>query len=327
MNYKVMDNTHRERKTTSEEDKLYDDIRRLKKEKNAIVLAHYYQSPLIQEIADFVGDSLGLSQQAATTQAKIIVFAGVHFMAETAKIINPKKKVIIPDLDASCSLAESCQPKDFKKLRDQYPDHKVITYINCSAEIKAMSDIVCTSSNAEKVIESVPEDQPIIFAPDKNLGEYMIKKTGRNMILWDGLCLVHEAFALDKILVLQQKHPEAQFIAHPESNKDILRIASYIGSTSGMINHVKNNRFNEFIVATEAGILYQMQKEVPHKTLIPAPAKENNTCACSECAFMKLNTLEKLYQCLKAEAPEVNVSEKIRKKAAVPIKRMLELSN
>lgn len=302
-------------------------IRSLTIEKNAIILAHYYQSPLIQKVADFVGDSLGLSQQAASTEAEIIVFAGVHFMAETAKIINHDKRVIIPDLAASCSLAESCPPEDFKKLVDRYPDHIVVTYINCTAEIKAMSDIVCTSSNAEKIIGSVPDDRPIIFAPDKNLGEYMKKKTGRDMILWDGLCLVHEAFAIDKILALHQKHPDAQFIAHPESNPTILKIASYIGSTSGIIDHVKTSPYNEFIVATEAGILYQMQKEVPHKTLIPAPAKEDNTCACSECAFMKLNTLEKLYQCLKNEAPEVNVSEQLRKRAAVPIQRMLELSN
>ncbi len=315
------------RKTSLKEDELMERIRSLTIEKNAIILAHYYQSPLIQKVADFVGDSLGLSQQAASTEAEIIVFAGVHFMAETAKIINHDKRVIIPDLAASCSLAESCPPEDFKKLVDRYPDHIVVTYINCSAEIKAMSDIVCTSSNAEKIIGSVPDDRPIIFAPDKNLGEYMKKKTGRDMILWDGLCLVHEAFAIDKILALHQKHPDAQFIAHPESNPTILKIASYIGSTSGMIDHVKTSPYNEFIVATEAGILYQMQKEVPHKTLIPAPAKEDNTCACSECAFMKLNTLEKLYQCLKNEAPEVNVSEQLRKRAAVPIQRMLELSN
>lgn len=315
------------RKTSLKEDELMERIRSLTIEKNAIILAHYYQSPLIQKVADFVGDSLGLSQQAASTEAEIIVFAGVHFMAETAKIINHDKRVIIPDLAASCSLAESCPPEDFKKLVDRYPDHIVVTYINCTAEIKAMSDIVCTSSNAEKIIGSVPDDRPIIFAPDKNLGEYMKKKTGRDMILWDGLCLVHEAFAIDKILALHQKHPDAQFIAHPESNPTILKIASYIGSTSGIIDHVKTSPYNEFIVATEAGILYQMQKEVPHKTLIPAPAKEDNTCACSECAFMKLNTLEKLYQCLKNEAPEVNVSEQLRKRAAVPIQRMLELSN
>jgi quinolinate synthase len=227
---------------------------------------------------------------------------------------------------AGCSLAESCPPDDFRKFLDLHPDHVVITYINCSAEIKTMSDIVCTSSNAEKIIESVPRDQPIIFAPDKNLGKYLIEKTGRDMILWDGACLVHEAFAIDKILTLHSKHPNAKFIAHPESTPQILTVASYIGSTSGMINHVKTNPASKFIVATEAGILYQMQKEVPHKTFIPAPAKEDNTCACSECGFMKMNTLEKLYMCLKNEAPEVDVSEEIRAQAIVPIQRMLDLS-
>ncbi len=314
-------------RTTLTESELFDDIRKLKESKNAVLLAHYYQEPAIQEISDFVGDSLALSQQAASTQADLIVFAGVHFMAETAKIINPTKKVVIPDLNAGCSLADSCPPDKFRKFIDSRPDHVVISYINCSAEIKTMSDIVCTSSNAEKIIESVPKDQPIIFAPDKNLGKYLIEKTGRDMILWDGACLVHEAFAIDKILALHDKHPEAKFIAHPESTPQILTVASYIGSTSGMINHVKTNPATKFIVATEAGILHQMQKEVPHKTFIPAPAKEDNTCACSECGYMKMNTLEKLYWCLKNETPEVDVSEKIRAKAIVPIQRMLELSN
>ncbi|TDI68441.1 MAG: quinolinate synthase NadA [Bacteroidetes bacterium] len=315
-----------ESRTTLKESELFDEIRRLKEEKNAVLLAHYYQEPAIQEISDFVGDSLGLSQQAANTEADIIVFAGVHFMAETAKIINPGKKVIIPDLNAGCSLSESCPPDEFRKFLDLHPDHVVITYINCSAEIKTMSDIVCTSSNAEKIIESVPKDQPIIFAPDKNLGKYLIEKTGRDMVLWDGACLVHEAFAIDKILTLHSEHPDAKFIAHPESTPEVLKVASYIGSTSGMIKHVKTSPFTKFIVATEAGILHQMQKEVPHKTLIPAPAKEDNSCACSECGFMKMNTLEKLYMCLKNEAPEVDVSEKIRAQAIVPIQRMLDLS-
>jgi len=306
---------------------LSDEIKNLKRKKNAIILAHYYQEPVIQEIADFVGDSLGLSQQAAKTDADIIVFAGVYFMAETAKIINPDKKVIVPDAQAGCSLAESCHPEDFRNMLNHHPGHKVVTYINCSAEIKAMSDIICTSSNAEKIIESVSQDEPIIFAPDKNLGEYLVKKTGRNMILWDGLCLVHEAFAIDKILSLHAKYPKAKFIAHPESNPKILEIASYIGSTSGMIDYVKNSTFTEFIVATEAGILYQMQKEVPHKKLIPAPVKEDNLCACSECAFMKLNTLEKVLLCLTHESPEVFISEEVRAKAIIPIQRMLELSN
>lgn len=301
-------------------------ILQLKKEKNAVLLAHYYQEPEIQELADFVGDSLELSRQAASTNAKIIIFAGVHFMAETAKIINPNKTVIVPDLKASCSLAESCPPKEFKAFIDAHPGHTVITYINCSAEIKALSDLVCTSSNAEKIINSVPKNQPIIFAPDYNLGRYMIKKTGRDMVLWQGACIVHEAFSIDKILKLHKKHPQAEFIAHPESESQVLDIATYIGSTSGLIKYVKESRSQEFIVATEAGILYKMQMEVPDKLLIPAPANEDNTCACSECAFMKMNTLEKLYQCLKNEAPVVDVAESIRKKALIPINRMLELS-
>jgi len=301
-------------------------ILQLKKEKNAVLLAHYYQEPEIQELADFVGDSLELSRQAASTNAKIIIFAGVHFMAETAKIINPNKTVIVPDLKASCSLAESCPPKEFKAFIDAHPGHTVITYINCSAEIKALSDLVCTSSNAEKIINSVPKNQPIIFAPDYNLGRYMIKKTGRDMVLWQGACIVHEAFSIDKILKLHKKHPQAEFIAHPESESQVLEIATYIGSTSGLIKYVKESQSQEFIVATEAGILYKMQMEVPDKLLIPAPANEDNNCACSECAFMKMNTLEKLYQCLKNEAPVVDVAEAIRKKALIPINRMLELS-
>lgn len=305
---------------------LYEEIGRLKVEKNAVILAHYYQEPEIQDIADFVGDSLDLSRKAANTDADIIVFAGVHFMGETAKILNPKRKVVIPDMNASCSLAESCLPEDFRKLVEDHPDHVVISYINCSAEIKALSDIICTSSNAEKIIDSVPKDQPIIFAPDKNLGAYLINKTGRNMILWDGVCVVHEAFAIDKILELHKKYPEAKFIAHPESSPEILKVASYIGSTKGMINHVKESSYEEFIVATEAGILHEMQKHVPGKRLVPAPVKEDNTCACSECAFMKMNTLEKLYLCLKNERPEIIIPEEIRKKAVVPIERMLELS-
>jgi len=301
-------------------------ILQLKNEKNAVLLAHYYQEPEIQELADFVGDSLELSRQAASTNAKIIIFAGVHFMAETAKIINPNKTVIVPDLKASCSLAESCPPKEFKAFIDAHPGHTVITYINCSAEIKALSDLVCTSSNAEKIINSVPKNQPIIFAPDYNLGRYMIKKTGRDMVLWQGACMVHEAFSIDKILKLHKKHPQAEFIAHPESESQVLEIATYIGSTSGLIKYVKESQSQEFIVATEAGILYKMQMEVPDKLLIPAPANEDNTCACSECAFMKMNTLKKLYQCLKNEAPVVDVAEAIRKKALIPINRMLELS-
>lgn len=302
------------------------EITRIKKEKNVVLLAHYYQRPEIQDLADYVGDSLGLSQQAAKTDADIIAFAGVHFMAETAKILNPTKKVILPDLKAGCSLAESARPDLFKKFIDAHPGHIVITYINCSAEIKAMSDIICTSANAEKIVNAVPVDQPIIFAPDKNLGRHVMKKTGRDMVLWDGACIVHEAFAIDKLLELHKQHPNAKIVAHPESEDHLLKVAHFIGSTTGMINFVKKDAANEFIIATEAGILHQMVKEVPGKSLIPAPSHEDNTCACSECGFMKMNTLEKLYLSLKYEKPEVDVPEAIRKRALVPIQRMLEIS-
>ncbi len=301
-------------------------IIQLKKEKNAVILAHYYQVQEIQEIADYVGDSLGLSQEAEKTDANIILFAGVHFMAETAKILNPNKKVILPDLNAGCSLADSCPPAIFKKFVEAHPDHIVITYINCSAEIKALSNIVCTSSNAVKIVESVPKNIPIIFAPDKNLGNYIIQKTGRKMILWDGSCIVHEAFSIDKLLELYKKNPDAEIIAHPESETHILKTAKYIGSTAGMIAYVKESKSNKFIVATEAGILYKMQQLVPNKILIPAPSHENNTCACSECAFMKLNTLQKVYDCLLNESPEISVPIGIQEKALLPIHRMLELS-
>lgn len=305
---------------------LYERINELRRKKNAVILAHYYQEPEIQDIADYVGDSLGLAQRAAETDASMIVFAGVHFMAETAKILNPDKLVVIPDAGASCSLAESAPPEEFRQFVDAHPDHVVVTYVNCSAEVKAMSDIICTSSNAEKVIASIPPEKPIIFAPDKNLGHYLIGKTGRDMVLWDGVCIVHEAFALDKVLALHKQYPDAEFIAHPESSPEILGVATYIGSTSGMINHVKQSDKTQFIVATEAGILHKMREEVPGKTLIPAPAKEDNTCACSECAFMKMNTLEKLYRCLLNEFPKVDVPEDIRVRALVPIRRMLDLS-
>lgn len=305
---------------------LVEEINRIKKEKNAVILAHYYQRPEIQDIADFVGDSLGLSQQAAKTKADLIVFAGVHFMGETAKILNPQKKVVLPDLKAGCSLSESAPPDLFRSFLDKHPHHIVITYINCTAEIKAMSDIICTSANAEKIVNSIPKNQPIIFAPDKNLGKYLIHKTGRDMVLWEGACIVHEAFAIDKLLELHKHHPHAKIIAHPESETHVLKVANYIGSTTGMINFVKNDPCSEFIIATEAGILHQMAKEVPHKSLIPAPSHEDNTCACSECAFMRLNTLEKLYICLKYELPEIKVPEEIQKKALVPIQRMLEIS-
>ena len=305
---------------------LKEKILKLKKEKNAIILAHYYQEPAIQEIADYVGDSLGLSQEAAKAKAAIILFAGVHFMAETAKILNPNKKVILPDLKAGCSLAESCPPHIFKKFIDAHPNHIVITYVNCSAEIKALSHIVCTSSNAVKIVESVPEKIPIIFAPDKNLGNYINQKTGRKMVLWDGSCVVHEAFSLDKLIALHKKHPEAKIIAHPESETHILATASYIGSTSEMIDYVKTSPYNKFIIATEAGILFKAQQEVPEKVLIPAPSYEDNTCACSECGFMKMNTLQKVYDCLLNESPEIIVPNDIKKKALIPIERMLELS-
>jgi len=306
---------------------LVKEISRLKKEKNAVILAHYYQRPEIQDIADYVGDSLGLSQQAAKTTADLIVFAGVHFMGETAKILNPTKKVVLPDLKAGCSLAESAPSGLFRAFLDRHPGHIVITYINCTAEIKAMSDIICTSANAEKIVNSVPLDKPIIFAPDKNLGKYLINKTGRDMVLWDGACIVHEAFAIDKLLELHKKHPRARIVAHPESETHLLKVAHYIGSTTGMINYVKNDPGDEFIIATEAGILHQMSKEVPHKMLIPAPSHEDNTCACSECAFMRLNTLEKLYLCLKYELPEITVPQEIQRKALIPIQRMLEISH
>lgn len=305
---------------------LRDKINQLKAEKNAIILAHYYQEPDIQMVADYVGDSLGLSQKAAETDADIIVFAGVHFMAETAKILSPSKKVILPDLEAGCSLADSCPPENFKEFVDKHPGHVVITYVNCSAEIKALSDIVCTSANALKIVNSIPKDQPIIFAPDKNLGKYVISQTGRDMVLWDGACIVHEAFSIEKLLKLKESNPAALIIAHPESEEHIINLATYVGSTTGMINYVKQHPDNVFIVATEAGILYKMQQEVPNTELIPAPAKENNTCACSECPYMKLNTLEKLYNCLVSETPEILVSEHIRIQALKPIARMLELS-
>ncbi|MEC8397229.1 MAG: quinolinate synthase NadA [Bacteroidota bacterium] len=299
-------------------------IKRLKKEKKAVLLAHYYQEAEIQELADYLGDSLYLAQAAKEVKAETIVFAGVHFMAETAKIVNPTKKVILPDLNAGCSLADSCPPDDFKKFIDQYPGAHIVTYINCSAEIKALSSIVCTSSNAVKVIDSIPEGETIIFAPDKNLGQYLIKETGRDMILWDGSCIVHEAFSFERIVTLAKENPKAKFIAHPESQSQVLNIAHYIGSTSGLLNYVQSDPSKCFIVATEAGILHEMKKRCPEKTFIPAPV-EDETCACSECAFMKLNTLEKLYLCLEHEQPEVQLSDSLIKKAKIPITRMLKL--
>ena len=300
-------------------------IKKLKKEKNAVILAHYYQDDAIQEVADYLGDSLYLSQQAAKVQNDIIVFAGVHFMAETAKIINPSKKVLLPDLKAGCSLADSCPPDDFAAFKAIHPDALVVSYINCSAEVKMLSDLVCTSSNAKKIIESIPKDQKIIFAPDKNLGAYLNKETGRNMVLWQGSCIVHEAFSFEKIISLIKSYPNAKFIAHPESESPVLDIAHYIGSTSGLLDFVQKDKAKEYIVATEAGILYEMQKRCPKKTFIPAPV-EDDTCACSECAFMKLNTLEKLYRCLLNESPEVKMDKKLMDGARIPIQRMFELS-
>lgn len=296
----------------------------LKREKNAVLLAHYYQNKEIQELADYLGDSLYLAKAAQNIDADIIVFAGVHFMAETAKIINPSKKVLLPDLNAGCSLADSCPPQEFAEFKANYPGAVVVTYINCSAEIKALSDIVCTSSNAVQVIESIDRDTPIIFAPDKNLGRFLIKETGRDLILWDGSCIVHEAFSFEKIVNLAKAHPKAKFIAHPESESQVLDIAHYIGSTSGLLNFVQNDDADSYIVGTEAGIIHEMKKVAPQKNFIPAPV-EDDTCACSECAYMKLNTLEKLYLCIEHEKPEILMDSKLMQKALKPIEKMLRL--
>lgn len=303
---------------------LFEEIERLKKEKNAVVLAHYYQEADIQDVADYIGDSLGLAQEAAKTDADIIVFAGVHFMAETAKILNPTKKVLLPDLNAGCSLSDSCPPPDFARFKAQHPDHIVISYINCSAGIKALSDIICTSSNAKLMVDSLPADQKIIFAPDKNLGAYINKVTGRNMLLWDGACMVHEIFSVEKIVRLKEQHPNAKILAHPECEEPLLQIADFIGSTTQILNYAKTDSCNTFIVATETGILHQMQKNSPDKTLIPAPPENN--CACNDCPHMKLNTLEKLYLCMQHEIPEITMDETLRLAAKKPIDRMLELS-
>jgi quinolinate synthase len=303
---------------------LFAELENLKKEKNAVILAHYYQEPDIQDVADYIGDSLGLAQNAATTNADIIVFAGVHFMAETAKILNPTKKVLLPDLKAGCSLSDSAPPELFKKFKDKHPDHLVITYINCSAGMKALSDIICTSSNAQKIVESLPVDQPLIFAPDKNLGAYINKQTGRKMLLWNGACMVHEIFSLEKITKLKIRHPKAKLIAHPECEDTVLAIADYIGSTTALLKYSQTDSSKEYIVATESGIMHQMQKSSPNKTFIPAPP--NNSCACNDCPYMKLNTLEKLYLCLKYETPAIQMDEQLRLAAKKPIDRMLEIS-
>lgn len=303
---------------------LFVEIEKLKKEKNAVILAHYYQDSDIQDIADYIGDSLGLSQEAAKTDADMIVFAGVHFMAETAKILSPGKKVLLPDLKAGCSLADTCPPNLFAEFKKKYPDHLVITYVNCSAGIKALSDIVCTSSNAVQIVDSLPLDQKIIFAPDKNLGAYIMKKTGREMVLWDGACMVHEIFSREKIIKLKERYPDAKIIAHPECEDSVLELADFIGSTTALLNYTKKDNSLSYIVATESGILHQMILSNPTKQFIPAPP--NNNCACNDCPHMKLNTLEKLYNCLKYELPEVNLSDQLINDAKAPILKMLDIS-
>jgi quinolinate synthase len=313
--------------TNVETDKIVDldqKILKLKKELNAVILAHYYQESEIQDLADFVGDSLELAKKAKSTQAELIVFAGVHFMAETAKILNPKKLVLLPDLEAGCSLADSCPADLFKSFRELHPEHIAITYINCSAEVKALSDIICTSSNAEKIIKQMPEEQPILFAPDINLGKYLIKKTGRKMLLWNGSCIVHETFSERKIIDLKTEFPEAKIIAHPECEDAILNRADFIGSTSKLLNYVQEDTADSYIVATEAGILHQMKKLAPGKHFIPAPPEKN--CSCNECPYMKLNTKEKLYLCMKNRNPQIKMSAELMIRALKPIERMLQLS-
>ena len=304
---------------------LAEEIRKLCDEKNAVILGHFYQVGEIQDIADFIGDSLALSQQAAKTTADIILFCGVHFMAETAKILSPHKKVLLPDMKAGCSLADSCPPDKFKEFVESHPDHTVISYVNCSAEIKALTDIICTSTNALKIVESLDEDEKIIFAPDRNLGNYISSQTGRELLIWDGACHVHEEFSLERILELKKDNPEAKIIAHPECQKPILLVSDYIGSTSALLKFAQNDSGNKYIVATESGILHQMAKSCPHKTFIAAPPKDS-TCGCNDCNFMKLNTLKKIYNALKYEQPELTMDEDIRKKAEVPIRRMLDIS-
>lgn len=304
---------------------LVEAIQDLKRELNAVILAHYYQEPDIQDIADFIGDSLGLSRQAAATQADVIVFAGVHFMAETAKILNPEKQVLIPDLAAGCSLAEGCPADAFAAFKAAHPNHLVVSYINCTAEIKAMSDIICTSSNAVEIVQQIPKEQPIIFAPDRNLGRYVMAQTGRELVLWQGSCIVHETFSEQKLVELKMQYPRAEIIAHPECEPLVLRHADYIGSTTALLNYTQRSSSEVFIVATEAGILHQMQKQNAEKTYIPAPPM--GACACNECPFMRLNTLEKIYLAMKNRAPVVEVPEPIRTQALKPIQRMLEMSS
>ena len=303
---------------------LEEEILRLKSDLNAVILSHYYQDSEIQDLADFVGDSLELSRRAASTERDVIVFAGVHFMAETAKILNPRKQVLLPDLNAGCSLAEGCPAPQFKAFREMHPDHIAITYINCSAEVKALSDIICTSSNAEKIIRQVPEDRPILFAPDRNLGKYLVKKTGRQMLLWQGTCIVHETFSERKLLHLRSKYPRAKLIAHPECDEVILETADFVGSTSALLRYVEQSAEQEFIIATEAGIIHQMEKSCPDKVFIPAPPEES--CACNLCPYMKLNTMEKLYLCMKNRSPEIDMSDDLIRRAYKPIRLMLDMS-
>ncbi len=304
---------------------LKEEILKLKEKKNAIILAHFYQQGEIQDIADFVGDSLALSQKAANTDADIILFAGVHFMAETAKILSPDKKVILPDLNAGCSLAESCNPVEFEHFLETYPDHIVVSYVNTTVEIKALSDIICTSSNAVEIIKSIPESEKIVFAPDKNLGNYVKSITGREMIIWDGACHVHEEFSLEKILEIKEKNGEAKIIAHPECVKPLLIVSDFIGSTSALLKFIQQDNGKKYIVATESGIIHQMKKECPEKEFIPAPPKDS-TCGCNDCNFMKLNTMKKVYTCLKYENPEIKIDEELRKRAEKSIIKMLEIS-
>jgi quinolinate synthase len=303
---------------------LREEIAGLKARLNAVILAHYYQESEIQDIADFVGDSLELARRAASTTCDVIVFAGVHFMAETAKILNPQKQVLLPDLEAGCSLAEGCPAPSFRAFRAEHPHHISITYINCSAEVKAASDIICTSSNAEKIIRQIPEEKPIFFAPDRNLGKYLVRKTGREMLLWEGSCIVHETFSMRKLIRLQLQHPDAELIAHPECEEPLLERAKFIGSTSGLLKHVQSVRGKKFIVATEVGILHQMNKLAPGNEYIPLPPEE--ACSCNECPYMKLNTMEKLYLCMKNRSPEINLPSELAEKALLPIQRMLAMS-
>lgn len=304
---------------------LVEGILRLKKEKNAIILAHYYQTPEIQEFADFVGDSLALAQAADRTDADVILFAGVHFMAETAKILEPKRKVLLPDLDAGCSLADSAPPEKFKAFIDAHPDHVVVSYINCSAEVKAMSDIICTSSNAVRVVNSIPLELPIIFAPDKHLGAYVQRITGREMLLWDGECEVHVEISIDKLKLLLGKHPGAKLIAHPECTPEVLSEADHVGSTSSLLELVQRDPAHTFIVATEVGILHKMRAAVPNKVLIPAPAHADNSCSCSECPYMRMNTVEKVYSALLHGRPEIVIQEDVRARAEIALRRMMKL--